>query len=113
MASLEITVDALESEFLMVKNVNAKLSIELDNLHQYQCCACTLVDRLNLKEKENEDQITEKVKNLLTHILGINGEKLQQEFDKCHHVGPVKDGQQTSIVCFKSHKFKEEVYKKR
>ena len=114
MASLEKTVDALKSEFPVVNNVNTKLSIELDDLHQYQCRACTLVDRLNLREKENEDQITEKVKNLLNHILWINEEKLQQEFDKCHHLGPVKDGQQTSIVCFKSHKFnKEEVYKKR
>ena len=68
MASLEITVDALESEFLIVKNVNAKLSIELDNLHQYQCCACTLVDKLNLKEKENEDQKNSS-KNLTNAIM--------------------------------------------
>ena len=39
-------------------------------------------------------------------------EEVQQEFDKFRCVGPVKDGQQTTIVGFKSHKFKEEVYKK-
>ena len=39
MASLEKTADALKSEFPVVNNVNTKLSIELDDLHQYQCRA--------------------------------------------------------------------------
>ena len=40
----------------------------------------------------------EKVKIVLSCNLGFNE---QEEFDKCHHVGPVKDGQQTTIVSFK------------
>ena len=51
-------------------------------------------------------------KNALAHNFGLREEEDQQEFEKCHHVEPVKDSQQTTTVCFKSHKFKEEVYKK-
>ena len=65
------------------------------------------------REEENENQITEKVKNVLTRTLGYDEEEVQQEFDKCRSVGPVKYGRQTTIVCFRSHKFKEEVYRKR
>ena len=82
-------------------------------MHQYQRRACILVDDINLREEENEDQITEKVKDALIRNLGFDEDEVQQEFDKCHRVGRVKDGQQTTIVRFKSHKFKEEVYKKR
>ena len=53
------------------------------------------------------------VKYVLTCNLRFDEEEVQQEFDKCHCVGPVKDGQQTTIVRFKSHKFKEKVYKKK
>ena len=66
-----------------------------------------------MREGENEDQITEKVKNVLTRNLGFDEEKIQQECEKYDHVGPVKDGQQTTTVRFKSHKFKKELYKKR
>ena len=52
-------------------------------------------------------------RNVLTRNLGFDEEKVQQECEKYHHVGPVNDGQQTTIVRFKSHKFKKEVYKKR
>ena len=82
-------------------------------MHQHQRRACILVDGINLREEENEDQITEKVKNVLTRNLGFDKEEVQQEFDKRHRVGPVRDGQQTTIVRFKSHKSKEKFYKKR
>ena len=52
-------------------------------------------------EEENEDQITKKVKNVLTRNLGFDEEEVQEEFNKCHRVGPVKDGQQTTIFSFK------------
>ena len=55
----------------------------------------------------------EKVKTVLTRNLGFDEKEVQQEFDKCHHVGTVEDGWQIAIIHFKSHKFKEEVYKKR
>ena len=62
---------------------------------------------------ENEDQITEDVKNVLTRNQGFDEEEVQQEFGKCHSVGPVKYGQQTTIGRFKSCRFNEKVYKKR
>ena len=81
-------------------------------MQQYQGSVCILVDGINLREEENEDQITENVKNVLIRNLGFDEEEVQQEFGKCHRLGPVKDGQKTTIVRFKSNKFKE-VYKKR
>ena len=81
-------------------------------MHQYQRCACILVDDINLREEENEGKITEKVKNVLIRNLGFDGEEVQQEFGKSYRLGPVKDGQKTTIVRIKSNKFKE-VYKKR
>ena len=81
-------------------------------MQQYQGCVCILNDGINLREEENEDQITENVKNVLIRNLGFDEEEVQQEFGKCHRLGPVKDGQKTTIVRFKSNKFKE-VYKKK
>ena len=88
-------------------------NFQIHDLHQYQSRACILSDGINLREEENEDQITERVKIVLTRNLGFNEEEVQQELDKCHRIGPVKDSQQTSIVRFKSHKFKKEVCTKR
>ena len=52
-------------------------------MHQYQHQACILVHDINLKEEENEKQITEKVKHALTHNLGFGEEEVQQELDNC------------------------------
>ena len=52
-ASLKNTVDAFKSEFPIVKNVNTKLSMKLDDLHHYQRSACILVDDINLREEES------------------------------------------------------------
>ena len=74
---------------------------------------CILASGINLRGEKNEDQIMENVKNVLTRNQGFDEEEVQQEFGKCHRVGPVKYGQQTTIARFKSYRFKEEVYKKR
>ena len=73
---------------------------------------CILVDSINLREEKNEDQIKKRVKNVLTHNLVFNEEKVKHKFDKFHPVRLVKYGQQTTKVHFKSHKLKEVVYKK-
>ena len=59
-----------------LKNVNTKLSNESGDLNQYQRRACILVDGNDLREEENEDQIVEKVKNVLTHNLGFDEEEI-------------------------------------
>ena len=66
-----------------------------------------------MRNEENKHQILEKLKNVLIRNLGFNEEKVQQKFGKCHRVEPVKDDQQTTIMPFKSCKFKKKVYKKR
>ena len=53
LASLEKTVDVRKSELTIATNVNTKLSLELDDLEQYQRRACILVDGINLREEEN------------------------------------------------------------
>ena len=69
------------------------------------------MEGINADANENEDQIKAKVKNVMTLNLGLDEEEFQQEFDKCHSVEPIKDdGQQTTIVRFKSHRFRENVY---
>ena len=111
--NLESTVEALQSELIVVKNVNSKLSDELDDLHQYQRRSCLLIDGIKPAENENEDQIKEKVKNVLTRNLDFDEREFDKEFDKCHRVGRLVEGKQTTIVRFKSHRFKEAVYRKR
>ena len=87
-------------------------NFQIQDLHQYQSRACILAGGIK-REEENEDQITEKVKNVLTRNLGFNEEEVQQELDKCHRTGPVKDSLQTTIVRFKSaQKEKQEKTKK-
>ena len=109
--NLEKTVVKLKSELSIVKNINTKLTTELDDLHQYQRRSCVLIEGINADATENEDQIKAKVKNVMTRNLRLDEEEFQREFDKCHRVGPIKDdGQQTAIERFKSHRFRENVY---
>ena len=66
-----------------------------------------------MREEENEEQITEKVKNVLICNLRFDEEEVQQEFNKFYSVGPIKDGRKIAIVRFKSHRFKEEPQNKK
>ena len=88
--SIEKTIDVLKSELPIVKYVNTKSSNELDNLHQYQRCAYILVDGINLmalREKKNDYQIKERVKNDPTRNLGFNEGEVKNKFDKSHRAG--------------------------
>ena len=51
---LEKTVDELRSEITIVKNVNTKLAIELDDLHQYQRRSGVLVEGINHEANESD-----------------------------------------------------------
>lgn len=51
-------------------------------------------------EEETEDQIREKVTNVLSQQIGLSREEAQFEIDKCHRLGQVKDGKQSTIICF-------------
>ena len=110
LARIENLESELKSELCIVKNVNTKHKTELDDLHQYQRRSCVLIEGINAEAKENEDQLKAKVKNVMTRNLELDEEEFQREFDKCHHIGGIKDdGQRITIVRFKSHRFRENV----
>ena len=48
------------------------------------------------------------VKNLI-----FSEEEVDIELDKCHRLGPTRDGKQSTVVRFRSHAFKKKVYQKR
>ena len=47
------------------------------------------------------------------HNLGLSREEAQFEIEKCHCLGQVRDGQQSTIICSRTRDFREEVYKNR
>ena len=71
-----------------------------------------VIDGIKPCEEENEDQIREKVTNVLSHNLGLPREETQFEIDNCNRLGQSRDGKQSTIICFRTQGFREEVYKK-
>ena len=45
--------------------------------------------------------------------LNFSEEEVDIELDKCHRLGPTRDGKQSTVVRFRSHAFKKKVYQKR
>ena len=45
--------------------------------------------------------------------LNSSEEEVDIELDKCHRFGKTRDGNQSTIVRFRSHAFKEKVYQRR
>ena len=54
--------------------------------------------------------MTTKAKNVMVKNLNFSGEEVDIELDKCHQLGPARDGKQSTIVRFSYHAFKEKVY---
>ena len=111
--SLEDKVAELESELIVSKNVNKLLSQEVDDLHQYQRRVCIILDGITPSEHETTEEITRKAKNVMAKNLNFSEEEVDIELDKCHRLGTTRDGKQSAIVRFRSHAFKEKVYRKR
>ena len=58
-------------------------------------------------------EITRKAKNVMVKNLNFSEEEVDIELDKCHRLGPTRDGKQSTLVRFRlSHAFKEKVYQK-
>ena len=55
---------------------------------------------------------TRKAKNVMVKNLNFSEEEVDIELDKCHRLGPTRDGKQSTIKRFRWHAFKEKVYKK-
>ena len=110
---LEKRVLELESVLEVTRNANNLLKQEVDNLQQYQCRACIIVDGITPVKDETEEQITAKTKDFLIKNLGFEERKVNEELHKCHRLGKAKDGRQSTIIKFKSHSFRTSVYASR
>ena len=110
---LEDKVAELESELIVTRNVNNLLSQEVDDLQQYQRRACVILDGTTPSEHEITKEITKKAKNVMVKNLNFSEEEVDIKLDKCHWLGPSRDGKQSTIVRFRSHVFNEKMYQKR
>ena len=107
-AKLEKTVERLQSELVITKNVNDILTNEVDDLQQYQWRQCLVIDGLQATPNETISQVTQKAENALAQHLQLDPDEVVNQIDKCHRIGPLKDdGTQSTIVRFKSHSFRE------
>ena len=109
---LEDKVAELKSELIVTKSVNKLLSQEMGDLHQYQRRACVILDGIAPSGHETTEEITRKAKNVMVKNLNFSEEEVDIELDKCHRLGPTRDGKQSTIVRFRSHAFKEKAYQK-
>ena len=110
---LEKKVEMLESSLIIAQNTNTLLEKEVDDLHQYQRRACIVVDGIQPEDNETEDQIKQKVRNVLTKNLGFEANQVENEIDKCHRLGKPNKGKQSTIIRFRTHAFRAAVYQKR
>ena len=72
----EDKVAELESELIVMRNVNKLLSQEVDDLQQYQRRACVILDGITPSEHETTEEITKKAKNVMVKNLFFQRKKL-------------------------------------
>ena len=101
----------LESEGVL--EVDSLLEQEVDNIEQYQHRACIIVNSITPVKDQMKEQITAKTKNVLIKNLGFEERKVNEELNKCHHLGNAKDKKQSTIIQFKSHSFQDSIYASR
>ena len=87
----EKTVERLQSELVITKNVNNLLTNEVDDLQQYQRRQCIVIDGLQTTPNETISQITLKTENVLAQHLKVDPDEVVNQTDKCHCIGPLKD----------------------
>ena len=106
--NLEKTVERLQSELVITKNVNNVLTNKVDDLQQYQQRQCIRIDSLQTTPNETLSQVTQKAENALAQHLKLDPDEVVNQIDKCHRIGLLKDdGTQSTIVRFKSHSEKK------
>ena len=97
--NLEKTVERLQSELLITKNVNDILTNEIDDLQQYQRRQCIAIDGLQAAANETILQVTQKAENALAQHLKLDPDEVVDQIDKFHCIGLLKDyGTQSAIV---------------
>ena len=108
--SLEAKLQSLERVLAASTHVSIMLQIQLDNQEAYSRRPCLVVSGVDSQLKE--EQLNQKV----VDIIGETGiEDVESRIDKLHTIGKKDNNRNTQsvIVKFKSHHFKEKVYRKR
>ena len=90
-ANPEKTVERLQSELVITKNVNNLLTNEVDDLQQYQRRQCIVIVGLQTTPNETISQITLKTENVLAQHLKLDPDEVVNQTDKCRGIGPLKD----------------------
>ena len=117
---LEGRVTQLQAEISISSQVNTVLEAQLDDLQQYQRRSCMIVDGIKPTIKETTEDLMMKIRKAVTEKLidekGIDSNNplstkdFNDNSDKCHRIGPIRDGKQAAIIKFKSHSFREKAY---
>ena len=89
-ANLEKTVEQLQSELVITKNVNNLLTNEADDLQQYQWHQCIVIDGLQTTSNKTISQVTQKAENVLVQHLKLDPDEVVNQIDKCHCIGLLK-----------------------
>ena len=112
--NLKKTVERLQSELIITKNVNDILTNEVDDLQQYQRRQCIVIDGLQTAPNEAILQVTQKAENVLAQHLNLDPDEVVNQIYKCYCIGLLKDdGTQSATVRFKLHSFREKAYANR
>ena len=91
-ANLEKTVERLQSELAITKNVNDILTNEADNLQQYQQHQRIVINSLETKPNETISQVTQKAENALAQqLMKIDPNEVVNQIEKCHPICLLKD----------------------
>ena len=91
-ANLEKTVERLQSELAITKNVNYILTNEADNLQQYQQHQRIVINSLETKPNETISQVTQKSENALAQqLMKIDPDEVVNQIEKCHSICLLKD----------------------
>ena len=110
-ANLDKTVERLQRELVITKNVKDILMNEADDLQQYQRRQCIVIDGLQTTPNETIPQVTRKTENVLAYHLKLHPYEIVNQIDKRQCIGPVKDDDTpSSIVRFKLYSFRENAY---
>ena len=110
-ANLKKTVERLQSELVITKNVNDILTNEVDDLQQYQWRQCIVIDGLETTPNKIISQVTQKAENAFAQHIKLDPDEVVNQINKCHRIVLHKDdGTHRTIVRFKSHSFREKAY---
>ena len=108
--TLENKVEVLESTLQISKNTSDKLSVELDNLHQYSQHNCLIVSGIPIKQGESSANSKLSIEKNMLKDFGVSKEFFDYEFDKTHRIGAANGNKQGIIACFRSHQFPSQLY---